>query len=647
MNILILKSLHLDNFAGSGKEDHTFFERVTTVSASNGVGKTRLERSFKWLLFDKNEEDKKDFAIKNTKNTELNRQEHIVSAVINVNGSDISLKKIYKENWVKKQGSKTQEFSGNKTEYFFNEVPVQKAEYNAKVSALIDEEVFKLLTSISAFNKMPWLKQRSTILSLVPEVTDNDVASQSTNFQQLLASLNNGKTLAEYKTQLAAQKKKLNDQLKAIPVRIDEIRKGMPEVYDFDALQIEINEKLAQIKTIEDAITNGQEQFNKLNEGRQAKLKVVNDLKLKKQSLEFELQQANSKKENEIANKKRECRDNISNDEKEIANLTKKSQDLIDKIPAIDVQLDALRDLWVKINAEEITFGEDDSNFKCPTCGTANSADDIEAKKEELKSAFNTNKVNRLQTINTDGAKLKKEQEGLRQELAEANQDYDNAVTSLEGFKAEFLRLAKEGYAPGEIKKDASIVEIENQITAAEANIETVEPVDQTELKEQKNTLSKDIDGLKLWLNNKTLISNIETRITELKQQEEKFAQEVCDMEGTEFTIAEFDKAKINAVEAPINAKFEKVKFKLFENQVNGAEVPMCEATYLDVPYSDLSTAQKIIAGLDIIKTLSDHYQIYAPVFLDNAEAITEIPEMKSQVIKLEVMAGQKTLLFS
>ena len=645
MNI-ILKSLELDNFAGSGKEQHTFLEKETTVSADNGRGKTRLANAFIWLLFDKNTEDRKDFNIKNTFDLAANRQEHIVSAVLNVNGSDISLKKIYKEKWVKKQGSKTQEMTGNETIYFYDDVPVNKGEYKAKIDSLVNEDIFKLLTNVSFFNKMPWLKQRSIILGLAPTVTDNDVAETNPAFKELLASLTNGKTLAEYKTQISAQKKKLNDLLKGIPVRIDEVKKSMPEAEDFDQIETDIYDKETAIKGIEQEITGGQEQFNKLNQNRQAKQQIINDLKLEKQNLEFQLSQAATQKQNDHTRAKVDCRNNISNTEKDIANSEKEAKRLVEKINNIDVLLAELRESFISTNASEIKF--DENQFKCPTCGTEKSPEEAEENKVSLTEQFNKNKVMTLDKIEADGMALNAKKEELKQELANANRDFEAAKETLEGFKTEFLQLTKTENAPVEPTiVPQEIIDLDAQIEAAIGQLDVVEPIDQSELISRKEELKTEIDSLKIRLNNKAIIEEKNKRISELEAQESEYSQQVFDLEGIEFTITEFDKAKITTVENLINSKFEKVKFKLFDTQVNGAEVPCCEATIDGVPYSDANTANKIIAGLDVIKTLSKEYDVKAPIFIDNSESITQIDPMDCQIIKLQVLAGQNTLSFS
>ena len=61
------------------------------------------------------------------------------------------------------------------------------------------------------------------------------------------------------------------------------------------------------------------------------------------------------------------------------------------------------------------------------------------------------------------------------------------------------------------------------------------------------------------------------------------------------------------------------------------------------VPYADANRAAQINAGLDIINTITRHYGITAPVFVDNAEAVNELIPCDSQVIRL-LVSKDKTL---
>jgi len=98
-------------------------------------------------------------------------------------------------------------------------------------------------------------------------------------------------------------------------------------------------------------------------------------------------------------------------------------------------------------------------------------------------------------------------------------------------------------------------------------------------------------------------------------------------------------------LESKINSRFKLARFKLFEQQINGGLSECCETLYNGVPYSGgLNNGARINVGLDIINTLSEHYNFRAPIFIDNKEAITKLIETDSQVISLLVSEPDKKL---
>jgi hypothetical protein len=62
------------------------------------------------------------------------------------------------------------------------------------------------------------------------------------------------------------------------------------------------------------------------------------------------------------------------------------------------------------------------------------------------------------------------------------------------------------------------------------------------------------------------------------------------------------------------------------------------------VPYSNLNHGARINVGLDIINTLAEHYGFAPPVFIDNAEAITQLLPTRGQMIRLVVSERDKSL---
>ena len=89
---------------------------------------------------------------------------------------------------------------------------------------------------------------------------------------------------------------------------------------------------------------------------------------------------------------------------------------------------------------------------------------------------------------------------------------------------------------------------------------------------------------------------------------------------------------------------FRFVKFKMFETQVNGEDVPTCKCMVEGVLYKDLNTAKKINAGIDIIQAISMITETNLPLFVDNKESVSVIEGIDTlnigQIVLLEKVKG-------
>jgi hypothetical protein len=62
------------------------------------------------------------------------------------------------------------------------------------------------------------------------------------------------------------------------------------------------------------------------------------------------------------------------------------------------------------------------------------------------------------------------------------------------------------------------------------------------------------------------------------------------------------------------------------------------------VPFAYANNAARINAGVEIIDTLSKHYGVSMPLFIDNAESVVDIAHTDTQVIRLVVSERDDTL---
>jgi DNA repair protein SbcC/Rad50 len=182
------------------------------------------------------------------------------------------------------------------------------------------------------------------------------------------------------------------------------------------------------------------------------------------------------------------------------------------------------------------------------------------------------------------------------------------------------------------------------ELETLQASIEDAPTVDNSELKAKRATLVQQIDTIKSQLRNEDQIKAVDNRIADLEKEETALAQQIANVEKTQFVIDKFNKLRIDTMEAKINEKFKFVSFRMFETQINGGEVECCDALIDGVPFSDANTASKINAGLDIINTLCEFYQVTAPIFIDNRESIIKVIDIESQLINLIVSENDSKL---
>lgn len=645
MKNIQIKKLSLINFKGIEKMEIDFSGK-TNIAGDNATGKTTIFDSITWLLFGKDSQDRKDFDIKNTVKSELNKRDHVVTAYFLVNDKETTLQRVYKEKWVKPRGQAEEVFSGHETEYFVNLVPKSQKEYQECISEIVNEYLFKLITSPTYFTSLHWEKQRSILISLAGDISDSEIAANNKEFVSLLSELS-GKTITDYKKQIAAQKKLLKDTISTIPSRIEECERQIPTDKDYKVIEnrlIVINEQIeelqVQIGNIQKQseadnklILDTQEQINGLKLKRNA---IINKLKNDAQAELFEKEKQIAEKNNEI-NKLKLKKDSV---EDAITSIES-------GIKQFEQQLTVLSAEFDKVSNE--TYKEDENSLICPTC--KQSLPDISFKRESLVSNFNTDKTKRLEAINLRGVAVKSNLNNYKVELGHKSTSLKAIIDSITEITQQKQAIEAKEVSQVDIESvianNSDIRVIDAAIHAAEELIIKDKPaqLDTTEQLSKIKELTTEADTLKLTLNERNQKETLQKRISELDTQLKSQNQELATLEGKEFLMTSFEKAKMEYVESKVNSMFEFVKFKLFETQINGGEKPICEAMVNGVPYSVLNNAMRINAGIDIINTLCNCHKVYAPIVIDNAESVNLLHESKSQTIRLVVTTDKNLVI--
>ena len=647
MKQIKLLDLSCKNFMGFIDFKHSFDGMSTDVRGDNGTGKTTLKSLFNWILFGKNAEGENDtkFSIRPIKaDGSMLRQVDIEGEmVLKVDNQEIKFKRVQIENWTKKRGTVEQEFTGNITEYYIDDIPKKKSEYDKVVNEICDTDIFKLITDVEYFGGLHWKKQRDIVNNLLG-VNEQEII----NSDEKYAPLRTGKKVDEIMIQIKSEQTRINKDLEMIPTRIDERNK--------DINGIDREENIAYMSKLNNDLSTITEKLEKLNVAKfkgenqelisqeENKLLTLNnemyEIKRKDQAEKNNYDISFNKRKSDIEREKNSLTYKIDDITNKIARFKKEIELDEENIKLLDDERTCLLNEYKEINSRAYIQGT------CPL-GKICNYDDI---KENSLAAFNKKKAEDLENNKAKGLAVKEKKTKLLNAIEENKQKISNAYDeidvigkSIKDKEVELETMAydyQSKYAEEIEAKQKEIEDLKNRIEYLKSKTDN-EELDK-KIEEVKQSKEKVIDEL---YNRK--------RVDESYQMIDKYTEEIKNLQIRYEKLEEIKRlcesfyVQRNAIIEKRNKEiFKIVRFKMFEEQINGGILETCTPTVRGVPYSDLNHAMKINAGLDIINVLQQIYGIAAPIWIDNAEAITKFIETNSQLIKLYVAEGYKQLEF-
>lgn len=629
-----LLKLNLQNFKGIRNSEFDFGGIDATIYGDNATGKTTVFDSLCWLLFGKDSLDRADFEIKTLENGEpIHKVNHEVEAeFLNDDGNSFTLRRVYREKYSSPRGGDTK-LTGHTTDYFVNDVPVKEKEYKQYINDVIAEDVFKLITNPLYFNEQySWQNRRKLLLEISGDIKDDEVINSRSELTRL-AELLNGRTVDEQRKIVAAKKTAINKELDMIPVRIDEALRNKADIAtsesklktDIETLNKSIDELESQKATIINGFSST-EKRSKIDEiGRQLKARHSEALSI------YNTEKQRKRGEYEA------LLTQLKIIESEHDRYTDRAYDLAKDIERESKRIETLQAEFDTFNAQEF------NKEACPTCGQPLPED----KQAELEAAFNSEKAAKLeewQSLIESAKKLKANYEEQREVLlVKADGLTKEIEDKTKAYETKFKEY--ESYLEPNVEDDPDYKELKAELFLLELDEgEEADDKEVSRLDEEISSVKEKRAALETELNKYKLNADIQKRVIELENQQQKLAAEKNLLDETSFLIYEFVKAKVDMLEESINSHFEYARFKMFNVLVNGNVEECCETTYKGVPYRSMNNAARMNVGLDIINALTKFYNVTAPVFIDNAEAVTDFIKCNSQTIKLVVDADFKEL---
>ena len=639
MTEIKIKRLVLENFKCHKSLKLDFMGGNASIYGDNASGKTSVYDALTWLLFGKDSQGngEKNIEIKPL-DTDGNVKDHdaltAVEAVLDVNGEEVTLRRTYKEVWTTKRGSSQASYDGNTSEYYVSGVPCKRNAFQDKVNELVDEDTFRMLTSVSHFaNSISWQERRAVLFKVAGVMDDNQILATNEQFAPLVESM--GKlSLEDYKKKLLAEKRNFVGAKTEIPARISECQKTIEDIEGLDfagakAAVEALNSKKDSISAQIVAIEHDSAADQKRMEIREVQMELT---ALESENRAYRTSQSSGLLN--VQNLKMDMNDllkRLDGKQYEIAN--EKAY-----ITSLDDKVDEFRNRWFSVSNEVFSGGS------CPTCGQNLPTAQLQTARDQ----FEANKQKRLDDILQAANSYKEAKAQAEERLARQQGEFQQIEAD--------IRQKKQDLATAE----SSVVEIVDmdgyadrknviQVHIDTLNADLYEMMQSSadvigKLRMEMTEITTQISEHMAIISKESLLDYSKQRVEQLREDAKNAAECLEAVEKMLFLMDEYSRYKTRFVEDSINGLFRIARFRLFREQANGGVEDRCDVVYDGIPYISVNNGMKINLGIDIINTLSVAYGVRVPLFVDNAESVTNLENCNSQIIRLVVSENDKEL---
>lgn len=656
MKTIRLLRMELRNFKGVAQAEYDFGDH-TDISGGNGTGKSTIFEGFLWCLFDKNPAGNTPKVQPYDTANEIKHQlTTSVRLTLELDGNPLIVERTLKEEWVKPRGTTELVCKGTKSEYSINEVPMSKAQYNAKLADIMPLDKWFILSSIGIIPAMEQKACRAALQAIAPAIDEQQLAQP---FPAVADALARGLNIDELQATTKQTKSRAKTELDSIPAALDAQDRLRVED-DFAAIET----RLAEIKTDIETRQTELEQLQTLGDGaaRVAKEQKTANLRTELARLNAQISERETAAQTTYTTDRAKYEQRLQTlaaESQGISQRTMVSQQTAKRylqlIEDEKKRIAALRDQWTAKNAE--TYEAPELQTVCPTCGQPLPGERIAEALEKATQAWNADKVKALQAIQHEAEECKKciaDYQAANAQAAERDKaDYDRAQAIADEVK-------EANHALDTICKPAATLNQDEEyqtLLAKKQNIEkqlvqeTAEDVDTSSTeKEQQIAYIKHVLSA-LTAEQEDLLRRLAARDTNRRIDEERarllerqrtLADTVAQAEGVEQQILAYRKAKIMAVENGVSSLFTMVRWKMYEpNVTNDGEKEICQAIINGIPYDQQNRATQVNAAIDIVNGFARAYDVSLPLFIDNAESVTDILPTNGQCITMTVVKGE------
>lgn len=643
------KKIRIRNFRGLVSFEANLDGRSVRISGANGLGKSSVADAITWVLFGKDSRRRTAFPIDpvDEDGKVIHNLDVSVELEMLIDGQSTTLRRRRQEKWVQKRGMATEQLDGHQTTCYIDGRPLPASDFSSHVDTIVKEELFRALTTPDYFPSLPMDQQYRLLVKIVGTRTLAEIAAKDEEALRVVDELGQ-RTIDQYRQAVSYDLQRTRKELEIIPVRLSEVQGFIEQVKAKGADHVTARK---QAKEVERKIDQTTQEIDSLAGVVRAENARYNEQRAHIQQLRQQLAAV----EDRVEKANREARtlhhSLVSKAKEDVEVLEERHTAAATLLSChernqknLEKQLEDFRRRWEE--TERLTFSWPVEESICPTCGQPLPQEQADKKRAEAEVRFNERKMQQQDALDQESERLAKAKKRLedqttaaRQEIADTERMLPEARQRLQEAEAETVQQADFHDYPDWQRLDK---EIAQRLQALEQMGQAQEPEELPRLREEEKRYRQQLRVLQETIDRGNQLREYELRQQELQGQRTTLSGEVARMQTRLEAAERLQLMEANDLQKRVNDLFPSVRFRLSRELLNGREVGHCELSVDGVPYSGLSTSERINAGLELINALARHYNIVAPIVIDNAEAVNKVAPTLGQQILLEVSPAKK-----
>lgn len=643
------KKIRIRNFRGLVSFDANLEGRSVRISGANGLGKSSVADAITWVLFGKDSRRRTAFPIDpvDDEGRIIHNLDVSVELEMLIDGQPTTLRRRRQEKWVQKRGMTTEQLDGHQTTCYIDGRPLPSSDFSSHVDTIVKEELFRALTTPDYFPSLPMDQQYRLLVKIVGTRTLAEIAAKDEEALKVVDELGQ-RSLDQYRQGLAYDLQRTRKEQELIPVRLSEVQGFIEQVKakgaDGKTAQRHakgIEEKLRQVTQEIDSMAGVVRAENARYNDQRA---YIQQLRQQRAAIEDRIEKQN--REARTLHQSLVCKAKEELEATEERHTAAKTMLGLHerRLKDLEQQLEDFRRRWEEV--ERLSFSWNAEEAVCPTCGQPLPQDQADQKRVEAEMRFNERKMKQQDALDEEGKKLAASKQRLqdlsaaaREEMATAERLMPEARERLSKAEAEPIEQADYHDAADWQRLSG---EIDQRMKELEQTTQAQEPPQLAALRTEEQAYRKELRLLEQTIDRSKQIDEYVRREKELQKQRTTLSGDIARMQTRLEAAERLQLMEANDLQKRVNELFPSVRFRLSRELLNGREVGHCELSVDGVPYSGLSTSERINAGLELINALARHYNIVAPIVIDNAEAVNKVAQTLGQQILLEVSPAKK-----